>query len=168
MALGKNKALQYIIIGVPLLIGGYFVFKAIKNSRSKSEEIEGEETPETPQGNTGNGGVGVPPPNNYPQKDSLPFKKGSGGTYVQSIQSKLGITSDGKFGTQTYNAVVKYQKANGLVADGIVGAKTWRSLFGADFPSVGVASGTISSLKPQTTLSQYATSKYSTDPNYWS
>ena len=35
---------------------------------------------------------------------------------------------DGKFGRQTRLAVERYQKANGLFADGIVGAKTWMQI----------------------------------------
>ena len=38
--------------------------------------------------------------------------------------------ADGIFGTKSHNAVVAYQKAKGLSADGIVGEKSWRKLFG--------------------------------------
>lgn len=34
----------------------------------------------------------------------------------------------GIFGTATQNAVINYQNARGLKADGIVGCNTWRSL----------------------------------------
>ena len=37
-------------------------------------------------------------------------------------------TPDGKFGTNTKNLVLKYQRANNLVADGIVGKNTWPKL----------------------------------------
>ncbi|MCC8029656.1 MAG: peptidoglycan-binding protein [Lachnospiraceae bacterium] len=39
-----------------------------------------------------------------------------------------GLENPGVFGTNLYNAVVKYQKANGLIADGIAGPKTFKSL----------------------------------------
>lgn len=39
-----------------------------------------------------------------------------------------GLENPGVFGTNLYNAVVKYQKANGLTADGIAGSKTFKSL----------------------------------------
>lgn len=53
------------------------------------------------------------------------LRKGSVGEEVKIIQKFLNITQDGSFGTQTENAVKQWQKANGLVADGIVGEKTW-------------------------------------------
>lgn len=61
-------------------------------------------------------------------------KMGSTGKEVSEIQSRLkkwGYYSgkvDGIFGTQTRNAVIKFQKKNGLDADGIVGAKTLAAL----------------------------------------
>ena len=57
-------------------------------------------------------------------------KIGSTGSEVSQIQSRLKVWGyysgavDGLFGTATRNAVIKFQKANGLVADGIVGSKT--------------------------------------------
>jgi hypothetical protein len=56
------------------------------------------------------------------------IKKGSRGSYVKVIQTKLGITVDGFFGSDTENAVIKYQKSHGLTPDGIVGQRTWESL----------------------------------------
>jgi hypothetical protein len=38
------------------------------------------------------------------------------------------ITADGVFGQETFNAVVKFQKDNGLKADGMVGADTFDAL----------------------------------------
>lgn len=38
------------------------------------------------------------------------------------------ITEDGDFGQRTHDALVAWQKAHGLVADGIAGDKTWRAL----------------------------------------
>jgi len=35
---------------------------------------------------------------------------------------------DGKLGPKTKDAIVKFQKANGLTPDGIVGRKTWKRL----------------------------------------
>lgn len=51
--------------------------------------------------------------------------KGFQGADVKWLQEKLGIDADGIFGKGTEEAVKKFQTANGLVADGIVGTKTW-------------------------------------------
>lgn len=46
------------------------------------------------------------------------------------VQKAVGVTADGLFGTATRNAVISYQKKNGLVADGCVGLKTWEKILG--------------------------------------
>lgn len=56
------------------------------------------------------------------------FRKGSRGDKVKQIQLALNINADGIFGTQTENAVKKFQKENGLYPDGIVGKKTLNAL----------------------------------------
>ncbi len=61
-------------------------------------------------------------------------KIGSTGSQVSEIQSRLkkwGYYNgkvDGIFGTQTRNAVIKFQKKNGLAPDGVVGSKTLAAL----------------------------------------
>jgi peptidoglycan hydrolase-like protein with peptidoglycan-binding domain len=40
------------------------------------------------------------------------------------------LAVDGYYGTQTRNAVKRYQRNHHLVVDGKVGLQTWRSLFG--------------------------------------
>lgn len=57
------------------------------------------------------------------------IKKGSQGVSVEALQEKLSLPKDGKFGSITEDAVIKYQSAHGLVADGIVGPLTWESLY---------------------------------------
>lgn len=55
---------------------------------------------------------------------------GQSGNEVRRIQQKLKQwgyftgTVDGVFGQQTYDAVVRFQKKNGLTADGVVGSST--------------------------------------------
>ena len=70
------------------------------------------------------------------------LKKGATGAQVRALQALLigygykmknknrvyGV--DGSFGTATYNAVLAYQRANGLEDDGSVGPKTWAKLLG--------------------------------------
>lgn len=46
------------------------------------------------------------------------------------IQKAVGVTADGKFGAGTRDAVIKWQKLMGLVADGIVGYNTWKKILG--------------------------------------
>lgn len=46
------------------------------------------------------------------------------------IQRVVGVDADGKFGKDTKAAVMKWQKANGLTADGAVGINTWKKLLG--------------------------------------
>lgn len=66
------------------------------------------------------------------------LKSGSKGGKVKALQAMLkgngyglGIWGvDGDFGAATVQAVKKYQKKNGLTADGIVGKATWAKLLG--------------------------------------
>lgn len=50
---------------------------------------------------------------------------------VQSLLSRIGYNAgpvDGVFGNRTFQAVIAFQRNNGLAADGIVGPATWRVL----------------------------------------
>jgi putative chitinase len=58
------------------------------------------------------------------------LRRGSTGDAVKQMQQKLGIPSDGDFGAGTEAAVRKWQAANGLTADGVVGPKTLAALMG--------------------------------------
>lgn len=59
---------------------------------------------------------------------------GSKGDQVRLVQQKLqqygyfSGTVDGVFGKQTYDAVVWFQRKNGLTVDGVVGARTAAAL----------------------------------------
>ena len=61
-------------------------------------------------------------------------QQGSNGNHVKAIQDQLvnrfacSLTIDGAFGSGTRSAVIAYQSANGLTADGIVGSATWQSM----------------------------------------
>ena len=67
-------------------------------------------------------------------KDTKPtLKIGSKGDYVVIAQGRLvvagyDIVVDGNFGPKTKQAVIQFQKDHGLVADGVIGPKTWAKL----------------------------------------
>lgn len=77
---------------------------------------------------------GYPGPNTL--KGCPIMRQGARGNITKLLQEKLinlgynlgQYGADGVFGAATYNAVVKFQKANGLTPDGIVGTNTWRKL----------------------------------------
>lgn len=56
------------------------------------------------------------------------YKKGSRGEVVKQIQRALCLYPDGVFGTLTEEAVMSFQRENGMVADGIVGQATLTKL----------------------------------------
>ena len=59
------------------------------------------------------------------------WKTGDSVKRLQELLNAKGYnagTADGIFGGATYNAVIAFQKANGLVADGYVGTMTWTAL----------------------------------------
>lgn len=59
----------------------------------------------------------------------MTIQRGTRGDKVKAIQQVLGIEVDGIYGIQTENAVKDFQRTHGLVADGIVGERTWAKLF---------------------------------------
>lgn len=62
------------------------------------------------------------------------LREGSEGEEVKGLQTLLVAKGypvgeiDGNFGTDTKAAVVSFQEASGLMADGIVGKNTWAQL----------------------------------------
>ncbi|MEW2498676.1 N-acetylmuramoyl-L-alanine amidase [Streptomyces nodosus] len=82
-------------------------------------------------GSTGGGEVQL----SFPSYDTL--RSGSTGAQVSAAQSLLNAqgfdagTVDGSFGPKTTSAVTAFQKARGLAADGVVGARTWTALLSA-------------------------------------
>jgi peptidoglycan hydrolase-like protein with peptidoglycan-binding domain len=53
------------------------------------------------------------------------LKKGVKGASVSYLQAALGVPVTGTFDETTHKATVVFQKKHGLIADGIVGPKTW-------------------------------------------
>ena len=62
------------------------------------------------------------------------LRKGSRGAQVKKMQDALGIDADGVFGSGTEKAVMAFQTANGLTADGMAGPQTLAKMasFAAD------------------------------------
>ena len=56
------------------------------------------------------------------------LKRGMVGAPVKRLQEKLGIDADGIFGGGTKQAVMDFQKANGLAVDGIAGPDTFTAM----------------------------------------
>lgn len=56
------------------------------------------------------------------------LRKGSTGDDVKRLQAALHVFTDGDFGPKTEAALKEFQKASGLVADGICGPQTWKAL----------------------------------------
>ena len=57
------------------------------------------------------------------------LKNGSSGEDVKKLQTFLGTTADGAFGSGTEKLVKEWQTKNGLIADGLVGDGTWGKMF---------------------------------------
>ena len=86
-----------------------------------------------------------------PVADAAVLKQGSKGDLVKTVQTKLikwGYLTgkaDGIFGVKTKAAVIKFQRKNGLAADGIIGTRTAQAL--------GISLSSSTSSSSQTTSS---------------
>lgn len=100
-------------------------------------------------GNTGNGASGTAGGGDGPGTWALsrvlrlvsPFMRGDDVLTVQTVLGLRGFSPgscDGIFGAKTRVAVVAFQKAHGLVADGVVGPKTCAALRGGGQASAGL------------------------------
>lgn len=58
------------------------------------------------------------------------LRRGDRGEDVKKVQARMGIEADGIFGVQTEVAVRRFQREHDLVADGIVGPRTWAEIAG--------------------------------------
>jgi cell wall-associated NlpC family hydrolase len=67
--------------------------------------------------------------------DAVVVRYGSSGSYVRTVQQRLGgIAVDGSFGPATLAAVKSFQSRKGLTVDGVVGPRTWEALGGFPGP----------------------------------
>jgi peptidoglycan L-alanyl-D-glutamate endopeptidase CwlK len=68
-----------------------------------------------------------------PEYPGSPLKKGSKGEDVKLVQALTGSKQDGDFGPATERRVKEWQSTNTACcgsADGVVGPKTWKCMFG--------------------------------------
>ncbi|MEO0999435.1 MAG: peptidoglycan-binding protein, partial [Pseudomonadota bacterium] len=80
-----------------------------------------------------------------PTPDPAVLRIGSDGMLVRELQTLLrqagfSLHVDGDFGPATRRTVQAFQRENGLIADGVVGPKTWAALeavLGVDLNSGG-------------------------------
>jgi peptidoglycan hydrolase-like protein with peptidoglycan-binding domain len=71
-----------------------------------------------------------PEVSSMPKYPGVPLKNGTRSDLVKLVQEKVGAKADGWFGPATARKVRDWQKANGLVTDGVVGPRTWGAMFG--------------------------------------
>ena len=86
-------------------------------------------TPPIPQNNDDELGIPYPRPSGNPLLST--GSRGSGISWLQTALNKAnnaGLDVDGQFGSGTKQAVINFQKANGLEADGIAGPATVNKL----------------------------------------
>lgn len=85
------------------------------------------------------------------------LKVGSKGENVKTLQTVLGLSSDGIFGKGTERAVKDFQSLNGLDVDGLVGKGTWAAmgLLDTDMAS--------SNVDPKDAKGNYTKKKYRAD-----
>jgi len=82
-----------------------------------------------------------PPPSVWPPYPGVILRRGMIGPSIRQVQERLNelganpqLATDGVFGSITEAAVIAFQRANGLVPDGIVGQNTWNVLFSLQAP----------------------------------
>ena len=91
--------------------------------------------------------------------DYSTLRPGSTGTRVKTLQSRLIAlgylkgSADGKFGKQTQQAVISFQKANRLTADGLAGKKTLTALEKAGSSAQAASSSSAESSSAQSKAS---------------
>lgn len=108
--MNNKKVLPYVIFGVPIVIGLYFVYKAIKNSKPKGQDADDDYDPNNNGNVDKNAGGGVTPS----VAKNFPLKKGSkGGKVIELQRAMLGYDDtilgtyrdDGDFGSTTEKAL---------------------------------------------------------------
>lgn len=125
----------------------------VVNVITKSADVKG---PVLPTGEVGTQ-IKKPTSNAVLQGNHPVIKEGSKGPAVIEWQTLIGVKADGNFGPGTKSATIGWQKTHTdvegkpLVADGVVGAKTWNAALGGKAPDaapVKEESSFLSALNP--------------------
>ena len=133
----KNPKTRAGIIALAMMValGGVLVSQMVPTIRETQREMS--LTP-TPLPEVPGSVMAVTPDPAAPTAEPL-LRTGSKGQGVTDLQSRLAVLGyydqgqiDGEFGAATREAVTAFQKANGLMADGIVGMETKEVLFSAN------------------------------------
>ena len=139
---GKTKQVTKLMTGKGVILGWGTPFKfaepvAVEPPVAAAKEVEtpftemplapehyeAQESPVTPvEPSTPVEAVIVPP------KAFTPLRKGSKGSVIKTLQTRLRITADGIYGPITERTVKDYQERKGLAATGIVDESTWKRL----------------------------------------
>lgn len=72
-----------------------------------------------------NGGIVRPPIPKADAQKRPTLRRGAKGDDVRLVQALIGVDADGKFGNGTEAALRAYQRAHGLVPDGVAGPALW-------------------------------------------
>ncbi len=139
----KTKA-GLIALILLLVLGGILISRMIPTIRETQRELSLTPTPLPPVPADVRA---VTPDPAAPTAEPV-LRAGARGQEVTDVQSRLAVLGyydpkaiDGEFGAGTKEAVIAFQKANGLAADGIVGAETREILFSAQAIPRAAASG---------------------------
>ena len=95
------------------------------------------------------------------------LRLGSQGDDVKKLQEILEQQVDGYFGADTEDAVIEFQKLNGLTADGIVGSITWECLLASNDTSIVKDSSFIDYMLTQGKYGPNEKGEMVWIPNYW-
>ena len=118
----KKNILATVIGGVLLSTAGVGIWKTVVEQTEQTEQTGQTSWIATQQENA------------EEYVDVAVLRQGSSGAEVKEVQRRLKLwgyyqgSVDGVFGAGTKNAIIAFQKKNGLKADGVVGASTYKAL----------------------------------------
>ena len=143
--------------------------KAGKKTLKKMEQLSGSIATATPLPTFAPTATPVPTPTatayNPYEIPTRTLSSGCEGEDVKSVQRRLKDLGyytgsiDGKFGNGTVNALIAFQQANRLTADGVAGSRTYALLYSADAIPASVATPTLAPIVTAPPSGNYSTLK---------